>query len=342
MITGHQDGGKLDWNALAKLETLVILMGVKNLSENFKQLVKAGKDPKTPAALITWGTYPRQQTLVGSLQDLPAKAKQEGLEAPAIVVVGKVVSLRDQLKWFEQRPLLGHRVLVTRSRSQLSVLKDRLWSWGAWVLEMPTLELTPPEDWGPCDQALKRIQEFDWVIFSSTNGVHFFFNRLRELKLDVRALYRAKLVAVGPATAQSLENMGLQVERVPKEYTTDALAASFTDEEIAGRKILFPRAAIAREEIVRDLDKRGALLEVVPVYRSVLPKYDRDYLQNLFDAYPPELMTFASSSTVKNFHDILMDTPWWTQVKKNPHFGHRPHYSRPGFRIGFKCHRNAR
>jgi uroporphyrinogen III methyltransferase/synthase len=318
MITGHQEGDKIDWNALAKLETLVILMGVKNLGENFDNLLKAGKEPQTPAALITWGTYPRQQTLVGTLKDLPEKVRREGMEAPAIIVVGQVVGLRDQLQWFERRPLLGHRVLVTRSRSQLSTLKDRLWSWGAWVLEMPTLELLPPEDWNPCDRALDRIQDFEWILFSSTNGVNFFFDHLKERKQDIRSLVQAKLVAVGPATARSLQSLGLRVERVPKEYTTDALAASLQDEEIAEKKILFPRAVEAREEILQNLISRGAQIDVVPVYRAVLPKYNADYLENLFGEYPPELLTFASSSTVQNFYEILKASPWWQTIKKIP------------------------
>lgn len=318
VITGHQEGGKLDWNALAKLETLVILMGLKNIRENFDRLIQAGKSPQTPAALVAWGSYPRQETVVGTLQNLPEKVREEGMEAPAIIVVGQVVGLRDRLQWFERRPLLGHRVLVTRSRSQLSVLKDRLWSWGAWVLEMPTLELLPPEDWTPCDRALNRIQDFEWMIFSSSNGVNFFFDRLKERNLDIRALHQSKLVAVGPATARSLEDLGLRVERVPREYTTDALAASFRDEELAGKRILFPRAAEAREEVIQNLKSRGAQIDVVPVYRTALPRYDSDYLENLFGEYPPELLTFASSSTVQNFYEILKVSPGWQTIKKIP------------------------
>lgn len=338
VITGHGgyessdesgDGGKksegesrslpqdLDWAALAKMSTLVILMGVKNLPEIVSQLLAAGKDPETPIAAIAWGTYPKQKTIKCCLRELTKLYEKSGLDNPSVVVVGEVVRLRESLSWFENRPLFGKRILVTRTRQQASELSERLWELGAEPVEFSTLILQDPETWKPVDQAIQKIEEYDWILFTSVNGVERFFARLQGLGQDIRALHGAQLGAVGPATARALEAKGLQVARQPAEFTTDALAESFSSAEIQGKKILIPRAQEARQEILHLLKKRGAQVEVVPVYQIEKPHYTsgqwKDFHLEALDA-----LSFASSSTVQNFYDLLKETSALQSLLQTP------------------------
>jgi uroporphyrinogen III methyltransferase/synthase len=321
IVTGHEGKEKdeaLPWSEWALSETLVLLMGVHRLQENFESLIRVGKKPDTPAALIEWGTYPRQRTWVGTLQTLPDQVRAAGATPPAIAVVGEVVRLRERLQWFEKKPLLGKRILITRARPQIPELRDPLAELGAELLELPTIEVQALAEAPLLQSTLQSLEKFSWILFSSVNGVDFFFRNLREHGVDFRRLHHAKIAAIGPSTRARLELLGLRVDKQPEEFTSEAMAKSLSTEEIRGREILFPRAAVARDEPAEDLIGRGAKLTVLPIYQAVCPRYSPDALRILFEERPPELLTFASSSTVKNFSQILQSTPYWKQALQIP------------------------
>ncbi|MGD8770441.1 MAG: uroporphyrinogen-III C-methyltransferase, partial [Desulfobacterales bacterium] len=250
-VTGHEDPLKeessIDWAALAKgIGTLVFLMGVKNLPFITHRLIHHGMDPDTPVALIRWGTTPRQTTVTGTLHTISERAKDAGFKPPAIIVVGHVVKLREMLKWFENRPLMGLRIVVTRAREQASELVERLSDLGAECLECPTITVVPPDDFNPLDTAIQNLSTYEWLVFTSVNGVNFFFNRLYEKNKDVRALRNVNTAVIGPATAKRLFDFGLHSDIVPESYRAESIIKAFGDKDINGKKILLPRAKEAR------------------------------------------------------------------------------------------------
>jgi len=209
IITGNEDPLKedssIDWAKISTgAGTLVFQMGMANLLHITKRLVENGRSPKTPAALVRWGTRPEQRTLVGTLEDISRKAESEGFKNPALIIVGEVVTLREKLNWFEKKPLSGKRILVTRSREQASVLSEALEALGAEPLEFPTISVAEPEDYSPLDRALDNLGSYRWVVFTSVNGVEAFFKRLRYHRKDIRALCDAELCAIGPKTREAL------------------------------------------------------------------------------------------------------------------------------------------
>ncbi|GFP19691.1 uroporphyrin-III C-methyltransferase / precorrin-2 dehydrogenase / sirohydrochlorin ferrochelatase, partial [Candidatus Hakubella thermalkaliphila] len=211
-ITGHEDDTKddsdIDWAHISTgVGTLVFLMGVRNLELIVKNLIEYGRPPETPVAVIRWGTTPQQQTIVGTLADIVDKVREAALTPPAITVVGEVVRLREKLNWFEKKPLFGKTILVTRARPQASQLVEKLSQRGAQVIEFPTIKIVPPSSFGEMDQAIQDMARYDWVIFSSVNGVESFFQRLRELGRDVRELKGIKIAVVGPKTREKIEDM---------------------------------------------------------------------------------------------------------------------------------------
>jgi uroporphyrinogen III methyltransferase/synthase len=309
-ITGHEDPTKeastIPWAALGQNPgTLVFLMGVKNLSENCRRLVAAGRAPETPAAVIQSGTTLAQRTVVGTLADIAARAREADIKPPAVLVVGGVVALADTLKWWENRPLWGKTVVVTRSRDQASRLVDLLNAAGARCLEVPTIEIVPPADFAPLDAALAHLARYDWVIFTSANGVRAFMDRLFQKGLDVRALGRARLAVIGPATAQALRDFSLVAEVVPDTFQAEGLLEVLEPKLLGGTRILLARAEQARDVLPQGLTDLGVKLDVVPVYRALPPA-----------SVPPEaaawllkgrvdLLTFTSSSTVHNFAGLV-------------------------------------
>jgi len=307
-ITGHEDptkpGSTINWASLAGIGSLVFLMGVKNLPHICTQLMAHGKPADTPAAAVRWGTMPKQRTVAGTLADLPQKVAAAGLEAPAITIVGQVVGLRDELLWFERLPLFGRRVVVTRTREQASRLSGQLRELGAEVLEIPTIALRPPADGRPLAQACRNIESYDWLIFTSPNGVQAFFAALAEAGKDCRALYRAKVAVIGPATGQALAKRGLKPDLVARTFVAEGLLQSLAEYDLAGARVLLPRAAEAREVLPETLASQGAKVEVVAAYETVAPpesaKALREALEQGFDA-----VTFTSSSTVENFLALL-------------------------------------
>jgi uroporphyrinogen III methyltransferase/synthase len=261
----------------------------------------------TPAAVIRWGTVGEQETLVGTVGTIADLVEARRLQPPAVAVVGEVVRLRAHLNWFERKPLFGRCIVVTRPRHQAGAFVDRLRDAGADVLCAPSIDLVPPRSWAPVDAAIAQLHRFDWVVFTSANGVEKFFARLRERRCDVRALQRAHLAAVGPQTAEALGSRGLLVDIVPDEYRAEGVAAALQQAGIAGSRVLLPRAASAREILPELLRAAGANVEEVAVYETVRASTDASVVrQSLVDGRV-DLVTFTSSSTVKSFLASLGD-----------------------------------
>jgi uroporphyrinogen III methyltransferase/synthase len=309
-VTGHEDPTKdetsIDWAALAKgIGTLVFFMGVKNLPNIIQQLTAHGKAPHTPVALVRWGTTPRQVTVSGTLENIVERVKAAGLKAPAIIVVGEVVELRDTLKWFEDRPLLGKRIVVTRAREQASDLIKNLADLGADCLECPTIKIMPSEDEAPLNRAIQDLASYDWIVFTSVNGVAYFFKTLFAGNKDVRALNQLRTAAIGPATAKRLLDFGLKSDIVPETYRAESVVEAFSKEDIKDKKILLPRAAEARPVLPVELTRMGAQVDEVPAYRTIKDPEKADVLISELEDKTVDLVTFTSSSTVKNFKDLL-------------------------------------
>jgi uroporphyrinogen III methyltransferase / synthase len=305
-VTGHEDPTKgrsdVDWQKLADgVDTLVLYMGVGRLEEISAELIAAGRSPETPVACVRWGTVPEQQTVTGTLEDIAGRVAEAGLKPPAITVVGDVVALREEgLGWYERRPLFGSRVVVTRARAQAGELSAELERLGAEVHEFPTIEIQPPEDFGPLDAAIRELDSFAWIVFTSVNGVEAFLERLRHHGLDLRAVPRgAKLAAIGPATARKIEEAGLRVDVVPEEYRAEALIGAI--DALDGERVLIPRAKVAREILPEKLRQAGAEIVVVPAYESVPSSAGKEELSRLLLSGEIDCVTFTASSTVENF-----------------------------------------
>ena len=314
-VTGHEDPTKeesmIDWPAIAGGKgTIVFLMGVKNLSHIVGRLTNHGMPHDTPIALISWGTTPAQLTVTGTLATIVERVKSAGLKAPAIIVVGNVVNLRETLQWFEKRPLFGKRIMVTRAREQASALVKLLSGLGAECLEYPTIKVVPPDDWKPLDMAIERLSSYDWLVFTSANGVNLFFQRFfakdQFLKnRDVRALRNLRIAVIGPATAKRLFDFGLRSDIVPESYQAEAVVEAFAKEDIKGKKILLPREKEARPILPVELTKMGAVVDEVTAYHTKEVRDNIDLLIKQLEEKTIDLITFTSSSTVKNFHTLL-------------------------------------
>lgn len=305
-VTGHEDPAKpsmaVDWPNLATSRgTLVVLMGMKNLPAIVANLTAHGRSADTPAAIIRWGTRTSQHTVVGTLADIVGKAEAAGMEPPTVIVVGDVVRLRSQLNWFESRPLFGKRVLMTRAKEQAGELAGLLSAYGAEPIEAPTIRIVPPADWAPVDQAISDIGTYNQVIFTSVNGVIRFMTRLSENGLDARCLAGRQVCCIGPRTAQELEKFGVKADVVPADYQAEGVIEVLGRQPVNGRRILIPRAEVAREMLPDELRARGAHVDVVPVYRTVIPREDGEEWRRLLADGHVHLVTFTSSSTVRHF-----------------------------------------
>jgi uroporphyrinogen III methyltransferase / synthase len=321
-ITGHEDPTKessdIAWDKLATgAGTLVFLMGVGNLEKIALRLMEHGRAPETPVAVIRKGTVPEQRTVTGSLSDIAQIAEQEKIKAPAVIVVGDVVRLRSELNWFEEKPLFGKRIIVTRAREQASEFLSALSEMGAECLEFPTIKVIPPESWEGLDRGIGEVEAYHWLIFTSVNGVQYFFDRLETLGRDVRDLKGVKIGAIGPATAEAVKSRGLRIDLIPEEYRAESVVEAFRKEGIQGKRILLPRAREAREILPQELENLGAAVEVVEAYRTVKPEEGREAVMDLLRQGEIHMVTFTSSSTVSNFVDMFGGAPlleWMKQV----------------------------
>ncbi len=299
-VTGHDVDG-IDWTKIGHAETLVIFMGLTTFGEIGKKLIAGGRPADTPAAAIRWGTRPDQQTIVGTISDLPERVAEAELKPPALVIVGEVVSLREELDWFERLPLFGQRVVLTRAEEQSVESAEQLRRLGADVIVAPTIEIQEPSSWGPIDAAIDVLETYDWLIFTSRNGVDRFLNRLDRSPRDLRAI-RGRLAAIGSATAEALAEARLKVDCVPTEFVAESLLEAL-DDDLTGKKILIARAEFAREFLPEELRSRGAQVDVAPVYRTVVP--DGSHLRGIMAAKSPDWITFTSSSTVRHFVEMV-------------------------------------
>jgi uroporphyrinogen III methyltransferase/synthase len=308
-ITGHEDPTKeksdIDWQALSGIGTLVFLMGVKNLAQIVEALVTCGKAPETPAALIRRGKTPQQETLTGTLADIVELARAKKYTPPAILVVGPVVDLRKTLSWFDSKPLFGKGIVITRPERQADDLAQLLIREGACPIYFPTIKIVPPEDWNDLDKAIYELEKYDWIIFTSANGVQFFFTRLLEKGRDLRDLKGIKICCIGPATARQIEAKGIKVDLMPEEFIAEGILQSFAGMDLHGKKILVPRAATARDIMPRGLKKLGAEVDVAAAYRTVNSGREKKELAGLISKGKVDIITFTSSSTVGNFSAIM-------------------------------------
>jgi uroporphyrinogen III methyltransferase / synthase len=308
-ITGHEDPAKdksdIDWQALAGIGTLVFLMGVKNIGQITEALISCGKLPDTPAALIRRGTTPQQEIITGTLGTIVELAQARKFSPPAIFVVGKVVDLHDTLNWFEQKPLFGKGIVITRPQRQTDNLAHLLISEGAYPINFPTIKIVPPANWQELDNAIDKLATYDWLIFTSANGVQFFFKRLREKNNDIRDLKGIKICCIGPATAKQIEDKWIKVDLVPEQFIAEGILKSFAAMDLKGRKILIPRAAKARDVLPEGLKKLGASVDVVTTYQTVNSDKKKEELATLISDNKVDVITFTSSSTVTNFVEIM-------------------------------------
>ena len=309
-VTGHEDplknSSEINWASLAKgIGTIVFLMGVKNLSCIAERLIDNGKPPDTPVALVRWGTTPKQVTVTGTLDTIVKRVEEAGLKAPAIIIVGDVVGLRKSMRWFEDRPLFGKKVVVTRARQQAGELVKILAGLGADCLECPVIETVFPDDPAPLDSSIENISDYDWLVFTSVNGVKFFFDKLFEKGLDVRALHTIQTAAIGPVTAKRLFDFGIKTDIIPESYRAESVVKAFKTKDLKGKKILLPRAKEARPVLPVELTKMGAVVDEVTAYCTTKVCEDKDVLLQRLEEGAIDLVTFTSSSTVKNFKALL-------------------------------------
>lgn len=306
IAAGHEDPARprsrAHWEALGRgADTLVFLMVIADLGRIVRELKVHGRPESTPAALIEWGTWPRQRTLSGTLGTLPGRARRARFAPPSVLVVGEVVRLRERIAWLERRPLHGRRIMVTRAREQAGELSRLLAEAGAEPVEIPALEVRPPQSWKGADRAIEQLPSYDWILFTSVNGVDAFLARVWERGRDLRALSRARLGAIGPATAARLAQRGLRVELQPQEYRAEAVLEALRG-RARGTRILIPRARVARDLLPIELRRReGARVDVVEVYQTRAPRTDTADLRRALSEDRIDAVTFTSSSTVHNF-----------------------------------------
>lgn len=306
LVTGHEDPAKkmstLDWEKLATgVGTLVFYMGMANLPLIAEKLVRHGRSPQTPVAVIRWATTPRQQTLVATLETVVAEVERSGIKPPAVILVGDVVELREELRWFDNRPLFGRRIMVTRTAEQARPFVDLLASRGAEALCCPTIATVPPESWDDLDHAIEALDSTDILVLTSANAVDTFFGRLAFRDRDVRALAGIEVAAVGPKTALSIRRYGVIPDLVPEDYRAEGVVKLLTGRGVEGKRVLYPRANLARDLIPSQLTAAGAVVADPVAYRTVAPEGGRERIRELLESGEIDAVTFTSSSTVENF-----------------------------------------
>ena len=311
-VTGHEDPAKgesnIDWQSLACLArrggTICLYMGMRNLGLLSERLQAHGLPGEFPVAIVQWGTTPRQRTLISELEKVEEAALETGIGAPAIILVGNVARLHEELSWLENRPLFGRRFVVTRARSQAGELTARLRELGADVIEFPAIEFCEPDDSVPLDRALSQVNTYDWIVFTSVNGVDAFFGHLPG---DARLLSGSRIAAIGPATAKRLSCHGIHADAIPDEYRAEAVFKAMEQtSSLRGARVLIARAQEARQTLPSLLREAGAHVDVVAAYKTVAPLSGReaDLIEQL-EAGAIDGVTFTSSSTARNLVAML-------------------------------------
>jgi len=306
IITGSNEKKQgdihIDWEKIAsRAGTLVFLMGARKLPLIVEKLMKFGKSPETPIAVIQWGTTARQKTWKGTLSTIVDIASKEKISPPALTIIGEVVNLKPEIEWFESLPLFGKTVVVTRKGDQAESMIERLRELGAEPFFFPTIEIVAPDDWAPLDEALNHLSRYDGLIFTSVNGVRFFSQRLKEIQQDIRNLKGVRIFTIGPKTAEAVRDLGICVDVVPDDFVAESLIESIGKENINGKRFLIPRATVAREVLPEKLREMGAQVDVAPAYQTILPSLKSDTLAKRLKSGDIQVLTFTSSSTVKNF-----------------------------------------
>lgn len=309
-LTGHEDPTKensnIDWAKLATgAGTLVIYMGIKNLPIIVENLLKHGRAASTPVAVVRWASTPEQRSVVGTLETITQVVQDAEIKPPSLIIVGEVVSLRDTINWFEKRPLFGKKILVTRTREQASELVSGLEEHGAHCVECSTINIQPNDSYEVLDGEFERLDEYHWILFTSLNGIKYFFERLYEKGLDARDMRGPSIGVVGKSTADLLHTYGLNADLIPPTFTGEGLGRSLLDQGVEGRNVLLPRALQAREILPEILRGAGARVTVAPVYKNVLPEGRKEDLREELESGTVDMITFTSSSTVRNFLSML-------------------------------------
>jgi uroporphyrinogen III methyltransferase/synthase len=309
-LTGHEDPTKetsnIDWSKLSTgAGTLVIYMGIKNLPIIVANLIRYGRDPKTPVAVVRWASTPEQRSVVGTLETITQIVAEAEIKPPSLIIVGEVVKLRATMDWYENRPLFAKKIIVTRTREQASELVAGLEEFGANCLEYSTIHIKPVDSYDILDSELERLNEYHWILFTSLNGVKYFFEHLYSKGMDARDLKGTDLAVVGKSTADFLLSYGLNADLIPSTFTGEGLAESLLDQGIEGRNILIPRALYGREILPETLRGAGAQVTIAPVYQNCPAEGDKESLREELLNGGVEMITFTSSSTVRNFLTML-------------------------------------
>ena len=313
-FTGHEDPSKpesaIDYAALAKLGgTQVMLMGVERLGSITREMLDHGVREDVPVALVRWATTGRQETLTGTVGNIAKRAVTSGFEAPAVAVFGDVVALRKNLNWYENRPLSGKRIVVTRTRKQASALSNKLRALGAQVIELPTIRIEPPTDLREFAELVQDAHIYDWIVFTSANGVEAFFEIFFKLYDDMREIGGVRLGAIGPATAQRLKDLHLNVDLQPDEFVAESVVKEFRKQgDVENLRILLVRAEKARDVLPKELSALGAIVDEAFAYRTVPETRDTTGARRQLENEGADLITFTSSSTVENF--LALGLPW--------------------------------
>ncbi|MEP6936647.1 MAG: uroporphyrinogen-III C-methyltransferase [Chthoniobacterales bacterium] len=319
-FTGHEDPEKadssIDFAALAKLGgTQVMLMGVERIGAIAQEMLTHGVRPDLPVALIRWATTGRQKTVVGQLHDIAQRVAEHDFGPPAVAVFGEVVSLRKELNWFEDRPLAGKRIVVTRTRSQAGVLSAQLRALGADVIELPTIRIEPPTDLRGFAELVQDAHSYDWIVFTSPNGVNAFFDLFYKLFDDAREIGAARIAAIGPATAQRLKDFHMHVDLQPEEFVAEAIVREFEKQGgVENLRILLARAEKARDVLPKKLSEMGGIVDEGLAYRTVAETRDDTGARRRLLEEGADLITFTSSSTVENFLGLGLKWPAGMQV----------------------------
>ncbi len=321
LVTGHEDPAKktgmVDLQKLARaVDTLVCLMGVGTMDQMVRELQAGGARPDMPVAVIEQGTYPHQRVVEGTLGTIIPRVKLKHIRPPAVMVVGKVAQLRGRIAWFESLPLSNKTMVITRAEDQADTLADLLEQAGARVICFPTIEIGPPRSYGKLDDALQRAHNYDYLVFTSVNGVHAFVSRMRFLKIKRERLCGVTIAVLGEMTAQALRMHGITPGIVPAVFTSRNLAAAFRGEQMRGKKVLLVRSDIAGVLLPRAFKKMGALVEEVSGYRITKPRVKNGEMKRIFEQERVDCITFTSPSTFVNFLSLMKGTPVKPILKK--------------------------